>query len=174
VLLVVLWREVRKESDIELPIGQLHISGMMGAADGQEQGGREVLVLNSYHLGYSWSDNEMRGIVEALLKAEPRYQPVIEFLDCKHYPPMEHFGRVRDLLLQKYLGREFPVVIVADNSALRFALQYRPQLFPKAAIVFCGINSYDPKIDLQDIPAADRGRGRSCPAEGRSEVGGRK
>ena len=68
-LLVVLWREVRKASDIELPIGQQHSSSMMGAADGQEQGGREVLVLNSYHLGYSWSDNEMRGIVEVLLKA---------------------------------------------------------------------------------------------------------
>jgi signal transduction histidine kinase/CheY-like chemotaxis protein len=146
VLLVVLWREVRKASDIELPIGQQHISSMMGAADGQEQGRRDVLVLNSYHLGYSWSDNEMRGIVEALLKADPRYHAVIEFLDCKHYPRMEHFGRVRDLLLQKYRGREFPVVIVADNPALQFALKYRPQLFPKAAIVFCGINGFDPKM----------------------------
>jgi signal transduction histidine kinase/ActR/RegA family two-component response regulator len=146
VLLVVLWREVRKASDIELPIGQQHISSMMAAADGQDQDRREILVLNSYHLGYSWSDNEMRGIVEALLKADPRYQPVIEFLDCKHYPRMEHFDRVRDLLRQKYRDRVFPVVIVADNPALQFALKYRPQLFPKAAIVFCGINGYDAKM----------------------------
>jgi signal transduction histidine kinase len=141
-LLVVLWREVRKASDIRLPVGQQHISSMMGAADGHGQDRREVLVLNSYHLGYSWSDNEMRGIVEALLKADPRVEPLIEFLDCKHYPGMEHFDRIRDLFLQKYRGKDFPVVIAADNPALQFALKYRSQLFPRASIVFCGINGF--------------------------------
>ena len=34
VLLVVLWREVRKASDIKLTFGQQHISSMMGAAAG--------------------------------------------------------------------------------------------------------------------------------------------
>ncbi len=145
-LLVVLWREVRKASDIELPVDQQHISGMMRVAAGHGQDRREVLILNSYHLGYSWSDNEMRGIMETLLKADPQVQPLIEFLDCKHYPGMEHFDRIRDLFLHKYRGKDFPVVIAADNPALEFALKYRPQLFPRAAIVFCGINGFTPDM----------------------------
>jgi signal transduction histidine kinase len=59
---------------------------------------------------------------------------------------MEHFDRLRDLFLQKYRGKGFRVVIVADNPALQFALKYRPQLFPRAAIIFCGINGFDPKM----------------------------
>jgi signal transduction histidine kinase len=144
-LLIMLWQQVRKVSDVKLPVGQQHISSMMGSMT-QGKGGREVLVLNSYHLGYSWSDNEMRGIVESLLKTDPLVQPLIDFLDCKHYPGMLHFDRLRDLFLQKYRGKELPVVIAADNPALQFALKYRPQLFPRAAVIFCGINGFDPNM----------------------------
>jgi hypothetical protein len=61
-LLVMLWQQVHNASEVDFPVGQQHISGMMGAMTPGKDG-REVLVLNSYHLGYSWSDNEMRGIV---------------------------------------------------------------------------------------------------------------
>ena len=145
-LMALLWYQVRKASNIELPVDQQRISSMMGLMAVPGRDSREVLILNSYHLGYSWSDNEMRGIVERLMKADARIQPRIDFLDCKHHPKMEHFDRLRDLFLQKYGGKDFPVVIVADNPALQFALKYRPQLFPRAAIVFCGINGFDAKM----------------------------
>ena len=144
-LMALLWYQVRTASNIELPVDQQRISSMMGSMAVPGRDSREVLILNSYHLGYSWSDNEMRGIVERLMKADARIQPRIDFLDCKHHPKMEHFDRLRDLFLQKYGGKDFPVVIVADNPALQFALKYRPQLFPRAAIVFCGINGFDAK-----------------------------
>ena len=146
VLLVVLWREVRKASDIKLSFGQQHISSMMGAAAGHGQDRREVLVLNSYHLGYSWSDNEMRGIVEALLKADPRYRARVRIPGLQTLSPDGALRPRPRPAPPEVPGKEFPVVIVADNPALQFALKYRPQLFPKAAIVFCGINGYDPKM----------------------------
>jgi len=145
-LMALLWYQVRKASNIELPVDQQRISSMMGLMAVPGRDSREVLILNSYHLGYSWSDNEMRGIVEGLMKADARIQPRIDFLDCKHHPKMEHFDRLRDLFLQKYGDKNFPVVIVADNPALQFTLKYRPQLFPRAAIVFCGINGFDAKM----------------------------
>ncbi|NTW61040.1 MAG: hypothetical protein HGA43_17985, partial [Nitrospirae bacterium] len=145
-LMALLWHQVRTASNIELPVDQHRISSMMGSMAVPGKGSREVLILNSYHLGYSWSDNEKRGIVEMLMKADARIQPLIDFLDCKHYPKMEHFDRLRDLFLQKYGDKDFPVVIVADNPALQFALKYRPQLFPRAAIIFCGINGFDAKV----------------------------
>jgi PAS domain S-box-containing protein len=93
-------------------------------------------------MGYSWSDNEMDGIIGTLRESDLGLRPIVEYLDCKRFPLMEHFDRISDLFEQKYRGRKFEVVIAADNPALRFALKNRPRLFPGAAIVFCGINGF--------------------------------
>lgn len=107
---------------------------------------RHILVINSYHPGYSWSDNEMNGIIETFRKADQGIGLIIEYLDTKRYPRMEHFDRMRDLFQQKYPGKNFLVVIAADNPALAFALKYRSVLFPGASIVFCGINGFNKKM----------------------------
>lgn len=142
VLLFVLWRQIMQVETIERPAGQ-HVLSIPGLASIPAKDSRDVLVLNSYHIGYSWSDNEMEGIVETFRHADPKIQPLIEYLDCKHFSKMEHFDQVRDLFRQKYRSKDLSLVIAADNPALEFALKYRPQLFPRAAIVFCGINGYD-------------------------------
>ncbi|MGE5300256.1 MAG: hypothetical protein ACM3MB_04740 [Acidobacteriota bacterium] len=84
----------------------------------------------------------MDGIIGTLRESSLSIRPIVEYLDCKRFPSMEHFDRIRDLFAQKYHGRKFAVVIAADNPALLFALKYRPQLFPGASIVFCGINGF--------------------------------
>jgi len=145
ILMVLLWKQILQIETIARPAGQ-NVLSIPGLAVVPAKDSREVLVLNSYHIGYSWSDNEMDGIVEKLRSADPRIQPLIEYLDCKHFPTMEHFDRLRDLFHQKYRSKDLSLVIVTDNPALEFALKYRPQLFPRAAIVFSGINGYDPKM----------------------------
>ncbi len=143
-LMVALWFQVRQATDIALPTGRTAaLSGldMIPSRDSQA-----LLVLNSYHYGYSWSDNEMEGIVDTLSKSGRKLDLHIEYLDCKHFPEMEHFDRLRDLFREKYRSSHFPVVIAADNPALLFALRYRPQLFPQAAVIFCGINGFSPRM----------------------------
>ncbi len=144
-LLVLLWVQVQKAYQIALPVGQT-AAPVHGQAAIPSRVDRQVLVLNSYHRGYSWSDNEMAGIIETLKEADPGIQPLIEYLDCKHFPNMEHFDRVRDLFLQKYRNRDFPAVITADNPALEFALKYRARLFSRSAIIFCGINGFNKRM----------------------------
>ncbi len=105
-----------------------------------------VLILNSYHPYYSWSDDEMKGILETLKERMPAVEPMIEYLDCKYFPDMAHFPRVASLFAYKFKNVKIPVVIAVDNPALDFALKYRSELFPDAAIVFCGINGYTPEL----------------------------
>jgi len=105
-----------------------------------------VLILNSYHSSYSWSDDEMKGILETLKERMPAIEPMIEYLDCKYFPDMAHFPRVASLFAYKFKNVKIPVVIAVDNPALDFALKYRSELFPGAAIVFCGINGYTPEL----------------------------
>ena len=45
-----------------------------------------VLILNSYHPGYGWSDGEMRGVMRALQRQRPTLVPSIEFLDARRFP----------------------------------------------------------------------------------------
>jgi signal transduction histidine kinase len=142
-LLVLLWRQMHAAYDIVFPVGQETVS-RPDLSELPSPDVREVLVLNSYHPGYSWSDNEMTGIVDTFHRQARRIRPLIEYLDCKRFPKMEHFDRLRDLFVQKYRSRDIVLVIAADNPALEFALKYRPELFPRAAIVFCGINGFTP------------------------------
>jgi len=144
-LLLLLWQLLHQTETIARPVGQ-SVQPIPGLGTPPAQDLRDVLVLNSYHNGYTWSDNEMAGVAETLLNADHRIQPLVEYLDCKHFPKMDHFDQLRDLFQQKYHGKDFPLVIVADNPALAFALKYRPQLFPRATIVFCGINGYLPAL----------------------------
>ena len=142
VLVALLWVQVRQATNIVLPVGPEPTSPTPSASPGA----RAVLILNSYHPGYSFSDNEVSGIVDALRQGDPGIETLVEYLDCKRFPGMEHFDRIRDLFARKYAGRDLPVVIAADNPALEFALRYRAELFPGAAIVFCGINGFHPKM----------------------------
>lgn len=144
-LLAVIYNQMKSADRIAHPAGLETIQEPRSLKKESPKPG-DVLILNSYHMGYSWSDNEMEGIMETLRKWAPEIQPRIEYLDCKHFPKMEHFPKIRDLFREKYRGIRFPVVMVGDNPALVFALRYREELFPEAPIVFCGINGFHMKL----------------------------
>lgn len=105
-----------------------------------------ILILNSYHRYYTWSDDEVDGIVETLRKTRPGIDPIVEYLDCKFNPGMEHFEQLSVLFKKKFSKLQVSLVIAVDDPALDFALKYRAKLFPGAPIVFCGINDFGPEM----------------------------
>jgi len=84
--------------------------------------------------------------VEALQKARPSSEPIVEYLDCKFFPAMDHFGQLAALFARKFKTLRIPLIIAVDNPALDFALKYRDTIFPGTPIVFCGINGYTPDM----------------------------
>jgi PAS domain S-box-containing protein len=106
----------------------------------------KVIILNSYHPGFVWSDDEVVGVLQELRRSYPDIDPAIEYLDTKHFPSDEHLLKVKDFLLGKYRGREFDLVIVLDNAALNLVLGNRQELFPGIPIVFAGINDFNPAM----------------------------
>lgn len=105
-----------------------------------------ILVINSYNIGYDWSDDEFSGVTDTIRKQSARAGLYVEYLDTKKFFNKKHFPQVAQLLYAKYHDLAFDVVIVMDNSALDFVSAYRNKLFPKTPIVFCGINDYDPAM----------------------------
>jgi PAS domain S-box-containing protein len=124
---------------------------LLHAAEAAEPSGREtareeILILNSYHPGYAWSDDEQAGIIDVLRAKDESWLPVIEYLDLKRLPDGRHLAKFKQLFRSKYQNKEFSVVIAMDNPALEFAMDNQAELFRNAPIVFCGINDYKPSL----------------------------
>jgi serine phosphatase RsbU (regulator of sigma subunit)/ABC-type uncharacterized transport system substrate-binding protein len=100
-----------------------------------------VLVLNSYNLGYSWTDNEVRAIQDYFAD-DPSVILQMEFMDTKLTNAPRHFENLLQLYQHKYQDSDFDVVIAADDDALEFMRAYGERLFPEVPVVFAGINNF--------------------------------
>jgi len=105
---------------------------------------KNVLVLNSYNQGLSWSDNIIRGITSVLDPETEAVELFLEYMDTKRLAPdAAYYERLYELYKQKYHSMKFDVIITADNDAFNFMLEYRDRLFPDTPVVFCGVNFFE-------------------------------
>ncbi len=102
---------------------------------------RQVLILNSYHHGMAFSDEEVRGIRETL---GTRAETFIEYMDGKRITSPAYLKLLVEMYRMKYGGKRFDAVFALDDDALRFLLAHHDILFPATPVIFCGIN------DLKD------------------------
>jgi len=105
-----------------------------------------VLVLNSYHHGYSWTDCDVAGIRSVLDDSPSSIQLSAEYLDWRRFPSQQNHDQVERLLQTRYGASKPDVLIVTDNPALEFALDHRSSLFAGVPLVFCGINDYQTSL----------------------------
>lgn len=103
---------------------------------------KQVLVLNSYHKGLSWTDNIVKGIESAFSKDISTIEIDFEYMDTKRYYDEFYFNLLFKTFKRKYENKIFDVIIVSDNDALMFALKYRQDIFKDTPIVFTGINNF--------------------------------
>jgi PAS domain S-box-containing protein len=107
---------------------------------------QEILILNSYHPGFTWSDDEQAGVIDLVRAKNINWLPVIEYLDLKRLPDGRHLTKLTQLFSRKYQYKKFSVIIAMDDPALEFAIDNQEKLFRNAPIVFCGINHYTPSL----------------------------
>lgn len=98
-----------------------------------------ILVINSYHLGYIWGDNILKGLSEAFA-GNPEINCHFEYLDTARHPNEDHLELMRDLLKVKYSHTGFDCIVTCDDAALRFVLTKCYDLFRDVPLVFCGVN----------------------------------
>ncbi|WP_459857034.1 PAS domain S-box protein [Humidesulfovibrio idahonensis] len=118
-------------------------------AAAQKAGGQpeeqRVLVLHSYHPGYQWTDNIQRGAAEALARLAPDAHVFVEYMDTQRIAPERAFPVLRAYFAAKYATLRPQVVLASDDNAVDFLLRYRDELFPGAAVVFCGVGEVEAK-----------------------------
>eukprot|EP01022_Parablepharisma_sp_SALTPOND_P021796 TRINITY_DN435_c8_g1_i1.p1 TRINITY_DN435_c8_g1~~TRINITY_DN435_c8_g1_i1.p1 ORF type:complete len:1012 (+),score=248.93 TRINITY_DN435_c8_g1_i1:197-3232(+) len=129
---------------------------------------KQVLLLNSYHVGYRWNVKLLEGMHDVLNRSDIPLRLRYEFMDAKHYASDAFVGELRSLYRQKYGDIDFDVIIASDNDAFNFLRRYRDEIFPGAPVVFCGVNNFQPSW-LDDFPKVT-GIGEYFDLEGTMEL----
>lgn len=102
---------------------------------------KDVLIINSYHKGLQWTDDIVIGINKGLNELSDAKEIHIEYLDSKRHFDKKYFKSYYDLFKVKYKNKNFDLIIVSDDFALDFMLEYRDSLFGEVPVTFCGINN---------------------------------
>jgi signal transduction histidine kinase/CheY-like chemotaxis protein len=102
-------------------------------------GMHNVLYINSYTLGYYWTDSLISGIQESF-STRPDISLYIEFIDGKRFRHTQ-FDQLYALFKKKYSAIRFDAVILTDNDALDFIMMYGDSLVPGVPRIFGGVNN---------------------------------
>jgi PAS domain S-box-containing protein len=106
---------------------------------------KKILILHSYHKGFSWTDGIEKGIRDGLSDL-PRTQIFTEYLDSKRQGlamAEDLFGRY---LRTKYLNSHLDLIIVSDNNVLTFLRSKPVEDFIGVPVIFCGINNFSQEM----------------------------
>ena len=104
---------------------------------------KNVLYINSYHPGYQWSDEILKGIRTVLNESKYKIDLQIEYMDTKKYLYEPVNQSLFTLYKEKFVNEDFDVIIVSDNHGFNFVIEHRQELFPGIPLVFCGMNNYE-------------------------------
>jgi PAS domain S-box-containing protein len=100
-----------------------------------------ILILNSYHKGYAWTDGTVKGI-EKILKNNDNIIR-IEYMDTKEIKDGKYLSILYDLYKHKFDCHKFDVIIANDNDAYNFLKKYHKDLFKDIPIICSGLNTFD-------------------------------
>ena len=103
----------------------------------------QVLVIQSYHSGYLWTDNVNQGISTTLKKYNSNIRIKTEYLDTKRFTTEAYIKSLKAMLEFKYTDVEFDVIIVSDNDGFELVKKVRESLFTDIPLVFCGLNFFE-------------------------------
>lgn len=105
-----------------------------------------VLVLHSYHHGFTWTDNVSKGIDSVFSEYADVIEVCYEFMDVKRRYSPEYLSFFGGYLRRKYEGRAPNLIICSDDHALQFLTESGSDFYPDIPVVFCAVNGYHPEV----------------------------
>jgi ABC-type uncharacterized transport system substrate-binding protein len=103
---------------------------------------QKILILNSYHKGFGWTDDQVSAAEKLLSEGTKHVDLFIEYMDTKRIYSNAYLENLLDIYRLKYKKVHLDAIITTDDNALWFVLQYHKEVFGEAPVSFCGINDY--------------------------------
>ncbi|PLY04822.1 MAG: ATP-binding protein [Arcobacter sp.] len=100
-----------------------------------------ILVINSYHKGYEWSDSIIKGM-EKVLYTHPDININILYMDSKIIHSEEYYKNLKNLYRVQLKNRKYDLIIAVDRFAYDFILENYKQFFKDEPILAVGIENY--------------------------------
>jgi hypothetical protein len=101
---------------------------------------KDVLIVNSYHRGFQWSDDVIGGIEKSLYGT--KIDTTILYMDSKRISSTTYNQKLKDLYKLQLLNRKYDLVVAVDKFAYEFLLENYDELFTDELIYFIGIEQY--------------------------------
>lgn len=110
-----------------------------------------VLLINSYHKGFGWTDTQTDAIIESFRAYNENIIVSVEYLDWKRYPNEENLVFQFELIQHKYEYVNTDIIITTDDIALEFAIQHRTGIFKETPIVYTGVLEDSARSRTKDV-----------------------
>ncbi len=106
---------------------------------------KNVLILNSYHQGFKWTDEQTQGVIEAMSPKQGQIKFYIAYMDTKWSFDKDYFRLLHETYQVKFKHIRFDAIVATDNDAFNFLRLYRNDTFGDIPVAFCGVNWFKPE-----------------------------
>ncbi|MDR0762821.1 MAG: sensor histidine kinase [Campylobacteraceae bacterium] len=107
---------------------------------------RQILVINSYHRGFQWSDDVIKGL-ETVLAEHVDITANVLYMDSKRISSQDYYEKLLELYKIQLKNRKYDLIITIDKFAYDFVLQYYKELFVNEPILFSGLE----RISIDEV-----------------------
>jgi len=114
---------------------------------------KNILILNSYNKGLSYTDTVMNAILDTLKDED--ISLFIQYMDTKRNPSEELMDVLKEYYEEKYSYQKIDGIIAVDDKALEFVLKFGENIFGQVPLVFCGVD----EIEKHDLSVYERFKG---------------
>ncbi|PWD97632.1 sensor histidine kinase [Marinilabilia rubra] len=106
----------------------------------QKEEFKDIVLLNSYHPTFKWTVDITRGVLNEFSNPS-EYRVFVEYMDSKRFQNEAYLKQLSRIYLQKYSNTTIDGVIISDNNAFDFFLNYGDKIWGDVPVAFCGNNS---------------------------------
>lgn len=102
---------------------------------------KKILIINSYHKGFQWSDDVLSGMEEVFYN-HPEITINILYMDSKRINSEEYYAKLRELYKLQLKNQKYDLIVAVDKFAYDFLIKYYHELFTDEPIVFTGLEQF--------------------------------
>jgi signal transduction histidine kinase/ABC-type uncharacterized transport system substrate-binding protein len=101
---------------------------------------KNVLIINSYHRGFQWSDKVITGIEKVLYNTNININ--VLYMDSKRIASAEYYKELKELYQVQLKKANYDLIVALDKFSYEFSLQNYKELFKDEPLYFIGIEQY--------------------------------
>jgi len=114
------------------------------------QSNKNVLIINSYHRGFEWSDKVINGIEKTLYNTKTNVN--VLYMDSKRIASEKYFNKMKELYKLQLGKSKYNLIVALDTFAYEFMLKNYSELFKEEELYFVGIEQYSQKdVDFYNL-----------------------